>query len=78
MIHPSDEEPAKTLPNGWVTLEPGDFVPEERMYRYRKPDSMWTYTRAEVIPRRNRYDPPAHRSLARRVAVAEREWQYAL
>ena len=74
MIHPSDEEPAKTLPNGWVMLEPGERIPDDRMYQHRYPDECWELADHPVHPIGLSYDPPLQRALARRVAVAEREW----
>ena len=73
MIHPSDEEPAKTLPNGWVMLEPGEKIPEAWLYMYREPKAEWQHSNwpvsADVL-----YTPPLHCAVAKRITAEEREW----
>jgi hypothetical protein len=71
MPHPKDKWVAATLPNGWVMLEVGEKIPQERMFHHRGIGA-WEFTTSS--PSRDPYDPYQHRALARRVAPSEREW----
>lgn len=74
MPHPLDTKCAETLPNGWVMLEKGEAIPDERLYHHRNPSGRWTLAEQPVNPRDQRYGPSVHRALARRMDPSEREW----